>query len=45
MRPIIGVNGVTAYAHVGTYSTPPHPYLPPGAMGCSGVCSQGPEYM
>ena len=27
---------VTAYGYVGTYATPPHPYLPPGAMGSSG---------
>ena len=39
MRPIIGVNGVTTYGYAGTHATPPHPYLPPGAMGSSGVCS------
>ena len=27
----------TDYGYVGTYATPPHPYLPPGAMGSSGV--------
>ena len=35
---------MTAYGYVGTYATPLHPYLPPGAMGSSGGCSQGPEY-
>ena len=34
---------VTAYGYVGTYATPLHPYLPPGAMGSSGEGSQGPE--
>ena len=27
MRPIIGVNNLTAYRLVGTYATPLHPYL------------------
>ena len=44
MRPIIGVNiDCLRYGYVGTYATPLHPYLPPGAMGSSGEGSQGPQ--
>ena len=31
---------VTVYGYLGTYATPLHPYLPPGAMGSSGVCDR-----
>ena len=35
---------MTAYGYVGTYAIPPIPTCPqpPGAMGSSGLCSQGP---
>ena len=34
---------VTTYGYVRTYVTPPHHFLPQGAMGSSGGGSQGPE--
>ena len=38
MLPIIGVNGDCLWL-CGDVCHSPHPYLPPGAMGSSGVCA------